>query len=314
MVKISVIVTTFNRARLLEQAVTSVVCQTFRDFEILILDNNSTDETESIVRRFGDRRLNYIRHAPLNISQARNLGLGKATGEFVAFLDDDDLWLPNKIESQLEVFERGPENLALVYGGLIRIDDAGNELSCHAPVLRGMILRDLLKQKDDFTGAASNPMLRKSTVVLLGGYNEQVTTGEDWELYLRLAEKYPIDFTSEPVVKIRCHPGPRLGDKLKEAAELEIMIVEKYKHLFDEDPKLKSFYFQKIGGKFIRVNQSRLGRRYLREAIKTQPVNISVYIQYLFSFLGDGLYRRAHGVFKSIVRHKWKPHQAAVDR
>jgi len=291
---VTAIITTFNRSSFVKEAIGSVLSQSFRDFELLVLDNSSTDDTRSVVESFKDKRLNYIRHEPLNISQARNLGVRQAKGKYIAFLDDDDLWLPDKLEKQLEVFEEGDDALALVYGGLLWVDSNGIEVGVHKPVLRGRVLTELLLQKDAFTGSASNAMLRKSAVESLGGYDEDVPTGEDLDLYLRLAEKYLTDFTDESVVKVRTHSGPRLGDKLRDAAELELKMMNRYGYVFEQDRKLRSFYLQKIGGKLVRVGDACAGRKYIISAIKTNPLNLIAYFQLLLSALGRNLYYRIH--------------------
>src|SRR5208282_5250285 len=122
---VTAIITTFNRRKFLGPAIQSVLGQTFGDFELLILDNSSTDGSEELVREFSDRRLRYIKHPAMGISPQRNLGLAEARGEFVAFLDDDDEWLPRKLELELDLFRRGPVSLALTYGGLKWIDTDG---------------------------------------------------------------------------------------------------------------------------------------------------------------------------------------------
>lgn len=296
---VTALITTFNRSAFLKKAIESVLAQTFRDFELIILDNSSTDDTEEVIKGFGDMRIRHIRHEPMNISQARNLGVREARGEYIAFLDDDDEWLPCKVEKQIEVFKRKGEGMgaALVYGGFVRIDSEGREIGAHTPTLRGMILKELLFQNDPFTGSASNPMLKKSVVESLGFYNEDVPTGEDWELYLRLAEKYPIDYTIEPVVKIRDHEGPRLGDRLKDAARLEMLIMKRYGYIFEKEKRLKSLYLQKIGGKFVRVGDLQTGRKYIAEAIKADPSNRKAYVQYMLSIMGQSLYNHIHNKY-----------------
>ncbi len=302
MPRVSAIITTFNRADFLKKAVVSVLNQAYKDFELIVLDNSSADNTEDIVRTFQDERIRYIQHRPLGISPARNLGVKESRGEFIAFLDDDDEWLPNKLESELLVFEKGDPKLALVYGGFIWVDAPGKEVKTHYPVLRGFILKDLLRQKDAFTGSASNPLLQKSVVETLGGYDERVKTGEDLELYLRLAEKYEVDFTPEVVVRIRQHAGARLGDKLLDAAELERMVLERYKKIFDAEPKLKSFYFQKIGGKLCRLGRQTEGREYIRSAIRIWPLNILAYAQFILSFLSKKTYLIFHRLYMAYKR------------
>ncbi|WP_447974988.1 glycosyltransferase family 2 protein [Nitrospira sp. Kam-Ns4a] len=293
---VSAIITTFNRKRFLGPAISSVLAQTFRDFELLILDNSSTDGTEELVSSFADSRIRYIRHPPLTIGQQRNLGVREARGEYIGFLDDDDEWLPAKLERQLEVFRTGPSDLALVYGGFVRIDSEGREFAVHRPVLRGRILLDLLRQRDAFTGSASNPLMRVSALRALGGYNDELCTSEDWELYLRLAERHSMDFTEENVVRIRSHRGPRLGDRVGEALKAEAIVFNRYQSTMDA--RLRSFYLQKMGGKQCRLGFLQEGRRAIIQAIRENPVNVVAYAQYAMSWLGPNIYQAMHRAYK----------------
>lgn len=291
---ISAIITTFNRAHYLEKAIRSVFAQEYHDYELLILDNSSTDSTESVVRSFNDPRIRYIKHPPLDISQARNLAVKEAKGDYISFLDDDDEWLPNKLKSELSLFDKLSNNVVLVYGGFVRVDSQGKTLHTYKPKLQGMILKELLTLEDEFTGSASNPMIRKSVVIALGGFDETVKTGEDWEFYLRLAEQHQVAFVPEPVVKIRHHYGARLGDRLKDYIDLEIKVMNRFKYIFDADKKLKSYYLQRMGGKFLRLGDIKNGRAYFIDAIKYNFFNYICYIQYMLSFFHPHVYYFAH--------------------
>jgi len=294
---VSAIITTFNRANYLETAICSVLKQDFNDFELIILDNSSTDNTESIIAGFVDPRIRTIKHPHLTISQTRNLGVKEAKGNFIAFLDDDDEWLPNKLSSELSLFEKMTEDVALVYGGFVRIDTEGKQFYTHTPILQGKVLKELLSLKDDFTGSASNPMIRKSAIVALGGFDESVNTGEDWEFYLRLAEYYQIRFVPEEVVAIRHHFGVRLGDRLRDYIDLEEKVMQRFAAIFDADNKLKSFYLQRIGGKYLRLGETYNGRKYIRRAIRCFPSNRIAYIQLLLSFFKKNTYSAIHRIY-----------------
>lgn len=302
MPKVTAIITTFNRALFLGKAIKSILAQTFENFELLILDNSSTDNTEEIVKGFNDKRITYIKHKPIGISAARNLGVKEAKGEFVAFLDDDDEWLPNKLQDQINIFNKDGSDTALVYGGFVWINEKNKIIGKHLPVIRGYILKELLSQKDYFTGSASNPMIRKGVFEKIGYYDEKVLTGEDWEFYLRLAQKFKIDFTNKFVVKISQHSGSRLGGKLLEAAELELLVLKKYGDIFENDKKLKSLYLQKIGGKFCRIGKTKIGRKYLKRALNINSFNLIVLGQIVFSFFGKKFYQKTHMLHKTIIR------------
>ena len=164
--------------------------------------------------------------------------------------------------------------------------------------LAGNVLMDLLWQRDAFTGSASNPMLSMDAVRTLGGYDSALVTGEDWELYLRLAEEYSIAYIPDTVVRIRSHTGPRLGDRIMATADLEERIVKRYRPLMPR--RLVSYYYQKIGGKHCRVGAAPKGRDWLRQAIIADPSNLGAYLQYGLSF--TGAYGRAHRIYKAVTR------------
>jgi O-antigen biosynthesis protein len=292
---VSAIITTFNRERFLGAAMESVLFQTHRDLELLVLDNSSSDGTAAIVARRTDPRIRYVRHRPLTIAAARNLGLREARGEFVAFLDDDDEWLPPKLERQVAVLRRGSQSLGLVYGGFTWIDERGVAARTHLPTLRGRILTDLLWQRDAFTGSASNPMMRAAALAALGGFNEALVTSEDWELYLRLAERFEVEYVPEVLVRIRTHRGVRLGDRIDEARKVEEVVLSRYGPRMNA--RLRSLYLRKIGGKLCRTGAVREGRARIREAIATDPLNPLAYAQYGLSFLGSSAYGRVHNAY-----------------
>ena len=112
--KVSVIIPTYNRAEYLGEAIQSVFDQTFEDFEILIVDDGSTDDTQQLVLSFHDPRLRSFYQNNCGISAARNAAIRSADGEYIAFLDSDDVWLPELLESQVAVLDRRPE-IGLVY-------------------------------------------------------------------------------------------------------------------------------------------------------------------------------------------------------
>ena len=295
---VSAIITTFNRERFLGAAIESVLSQTYRDFELLVLDNSSSDGTAALVGRWRDPRIRYVRHAPLRIAAARNLGVREARGEFVAFLDDDDEWLPRKLERQVGVFRAAPAGVGLVYAGFTQIDERGVAFGTHRPALRGRVLTALLGQRDAFTGSASNPMMRATALQALGGFNEALTTSEDWELYLRLAERFEVEYVPEVLVYIRTHRESRLGDRIDDARNVEEIVLGRYGSRMSA--RLRSLYLRKIGGKLCRTGALREGRARIRQAISIDPLNPLAYAQYGLSFLGRRTYGRVHSVYRRL--------------
>lgn len=140
---VSVIIPTYNRAHLVGRAIQSVLNQTYKDFELIIVDDGSTDNTEDIIKKYQkkDERIKYIRRKKnKGGSVARNTGINAAIGEYIAFLDSDDEWLTEKLERQMKVFKSTSSEVGVVYSGFFRINDRRNEIeSIFNPKKRGYI-------------------------------------------------------------------------------------------------------------------------------------------------------------------------------
>lgn len=297
--RVTAVITTFNRAHFLGDAIKSVLGQTMPDFELLILDNSSRDATEDVIRSFSDPRIRYLRHEPMPISPQRNIAINMARGEFVGFLDDDDVWLPHKLDAELAVFAQHDESVALVYGGYQFFDERG-VFAFQKPLVHGKVLHSLLLERDGFCASASNPLLRRSVVQALGGYDDDVKSGEDIHLYLRLARDWMVEFTDEIVVSIRQHDGPRLIDNMEARILLEERVLRDFDDVMDDNLRIR--FLKKIGGKYVRMGDMNRGREKLRCAIAMQPTNVEAIGQYLASFLGPsayfGIHRRLLGLKK----------------
>lgn len=141
---VSVVIPTRDRPRLLAEALGSALAQTWRDIEVLVVDDGSRPEARPVVERFDDRRVTYIRNdAPRGGAAARNRGIRASRGEYVAFLDDDDIWLPTKIEKQMAVFGRAPPEVGVVYCGNFVTDGKGSTLGVDHPSMRGDVAATL---------------------------------------------------------------------------------------------------------------------------------------------------------------------------
>jgi len=184
---ISVIVTAYNQAPVLELTLRSVQAQTFKDFEILLINDGSTDATREVADRFHDPRLQVFSFPNGGYSRALNRGLDRASGAFIAFVDGDDLWTPDKLERQLQALERHPEAGA-AYSWTRFIDRAGTLLFSQHPVhFEGDVARDLLL--NDFICSGSNVLVRRSCAKEVGGFDPAHSNGADWVWLMNLATR-----------------------------------------------------------------------------------------------------------------------------
>ena len=191
--KVSVVIPTYNRADLLPRAVNSVLAQTYQDYEIIIVDDCSPDDTQDVAAKFSDRRIRFVRHERnRGVSAARNTGIEYARGEYIAFLDDDDEWLPMKLKEQVEVIEASSEKVGLVYGWMDTIEDSsGRRLPETRNTMAGDISEDMLAM--NFPATTSVLLARTSAARQVGGFDESMAIYEDPDFIFRISERYQVE-------------------------------------------------------------------------------------------------------------------------
>lgn len=222
---VSVIIPTYNAAEFLSLAIESAIKQSQPPLEIILIDDGSTDETPGIARGFGDS-VRYIRQANQGVSSARNRGLAMARGEWVAFLDADDQFLPGKLERQLAVARQKPE-LDIVHSGWVLVDEAGKTLDVVEPWKDAprLDLETWLLWKPVFPGAL---LMRTEAVRKVGGFDVSLSHAEDVDLILRMSlEGSRATWLREPTVRYRRHGNnvTRIGPA---QAEGVVRVLDKF--------------------------------------------------------------------------------------
>ncbi len=200
---VSVIIPTFNRASVLDRAVASVLGQTFTDFELIVVDDGSTDETDRVLARSG-ARLRVHRQGNQGVSAARNAGIRMARGKWIAFLDSDDCWLPEKLERQIAFFRDHPDaGICQTEEIWIRNGRRVNPKRRHRKP-SGWIFIDALNL---CLVSPSAVMIDRALIDAAGGFDETFPACEDYDLWLRIALHHPIHLIDEPLtVKYGGHP------------------------------------------------------------------------------------------------------------
>ncbi len=185
---VSVIIPTFNRAWSIKRAVDSVLNQTFRDFELIVVDDGSNDNTLEILKKYDDK-IQIISQINLGVSAARNSGIKHSRGEYVAFLDSDDEWLPKKLEAQIGYLNENPSvNICQTVERWIRYGKFVNIPNVHKKV-GGNIFEQSLKK---CMITCSSVIMRKSLLDEVGLFNETMPACEDYDLWLRITYKYEV--------------------------------------------------------------------------------------------------------------------------
>jgi glycosyltransferase involved in cell wall biosynthesis len=197
--RVSAIIPCYNYGKYLAQAIASVLAQTYPVAEILVVDDGSTDNTREVAASFGDR-VRYIYQENQGPSAARNNGIREVTGDWIAFLDADDRWLPEKIELQVKAAEQDAK-VALVYTAVSAILPDGRrvEVAAHDP----RRLWPRLRYTNCVTGSCSATLIRRDVLVAEGGFDESIRGSEDWDLWVRLARKHRFAAVTAPVTHIQ---------------------------------------------------------------------------------------------------------------
>jgi len=190
MPKVSVIIPTYNRALLIRRAIASVLRQTYQDFEIIVIDDCSDDNTHVMVENFKDKRIRYIKHLENKGSAAaRNTGIKIAQGEYIAFQDSDDEWLPEKLERQMNVFNNAPPEVGVVYTRFKKIKNNKRSYLAFYWVAQkeGDIHNNLLNGNYITT---STTVIKRECFDKTGMFDESLPRFQDWELWLRISRYY----------------------------------------------------------------------------------------------------------------------------
>jgi glycosyltransferase involved in cell wall biosynthesis len=219
---VSVVIPTHNRRRLLGQAVRSALGQVGVEVEVVVVDDGSSDGTADAVAGLGDARVRLIRHRlPLGVAVARNAGAGAARGAWVALLDDDDLWAPDKLIRQLQAASAA--EAGWVYAGVVEVDAEGRLLGGGPPPSPEALLAGL-RRRNLMPAGSSNVVVRSDLLSESGGFDPRLRHLADWDLWLRLAGLGPPACVPAPLVAYRLHHGQATLDTtgmLAEASALE---------------------------------------------------------------------------------------------
>ena len=236
--KLTACITTFNRPDFLEESLESLCSQTDKRFSILILDNGSDRLVEKVIHKYRNQEIiiKYNRHKPISISKQRNLALDIVETDYLGFLDDDDIWKENKVEEFFNFLDYIDHlQVPLWYSGFKFFKQNNHKRSFSREIYDpNSDLKNLLLQRGDFTGSASNPIINVQLARDLNGYDNNIHTGEDYEFYLRLAKNHKFYFTPKTLTYIRQHQGSRLGGRLRDYVRTEIIIFRKFYGLYSD--------------------------------------------------------------------------------
>jgi glycosyltransferase involved in cell wall biosynthesis len=219
---ISVIIPVFNGEKTIKETIESVLNQTFSDLELIVINDGSFDSTLNILSRVRDPRLKIFSYPNAGLSASRNRGFSHACGEFVSFIDADDLWTPDKLEAQLKALEVNPQ-AAVAYSWVDYIDStgkffrSGNHITANGNIYERLLIDNLLEN-------GSNPLIRKQALAETGSFDRQMSAAEDWDMWLRLSARHHFVAVPKPQVLYRMSTNSLSTNVLRmEAAALQLI-------------------------------------------------------------------------------------------
>ena len=293
--KVSIIIPTYNRANLLSRAIKSVLNQTFKDFELIIVDDGSTDNTRQVVEGFQKRdpRIKYIWQENFGgPAKPINAGLKVAQGEYIAFIESDDEWLPEKLERQLEIFQNSKkEDLGFVGCNVLIVNEKTKTTKVYNILnYDNKILEKLLA--GEFFSNFSTHMVKREVMNIIGLLDENLKLSADQDICLRIAKRYNFDFVSTPLIKYHVHEE-NISMKSSYNKQLTdwLYILRKHQGLYKRYPKIYSHVLRGLGALYILSGNCKQSRQYFLRSIAAYPLNFKSYRNLLLSFLGSKAYR-----------------------
>ena len=285
---VSCILTTFNRCHLLKRSLDSIINQTYRNLEILVIDDCSSDNTKKIIKSYDDKRIKYIRHlSNKGLAQSRNTGIENSSGEYFAFLDDDDEWFPNKIKQQLKIFQYSDlKNLGMVMCGIRRIN--GKSYIDQKEVLRGNLLSKMLIDQP-LVGNGSCALIKKEIYKKYGGFDARYKRGIDGYYFRKIATYYAIDYCDRVLVNYYEDTTNRITDfhnldKVRDALNSEFLKFEERKKIIESNSKLETKINIRIAEYYILLNEYKNVMKYFFKGFKNY-LGVKRYILFLFYFI-----------------------------
>lgn len=277
---VSVVIPTHNRAELVVRAIRSVLAQTYRNLECIVVDDASTDHTSDAVCTMPDSRLIYLRHQQAKQASAtRNTGIAAAKGEYIAFLDDDDEWSPEKLVKQVALLQALPATVGMVYCWMDYYSDQGL-VSHHHPMLKGGIFAQVLDTQP--IGNSSTLLVRRAAIDHVGGFDETLPRGNDGDFIRRICRDFDVDLVPEVLVRAYvAHGFERITGSDQKAIEnglrSQLVKLEKFNVELQRYRRQKANILALVGYDYARLARWGESLRFLSRAVLTHPFSGAVY-------------------------------------
>lgn len=266
---VSVIIPTYNRAELLKRAIDSVLRQTYNDYELIVVSDGSNDQTDKVVAAYTDPRIMYLKHEkPKGASATRNTGIRIAKGKYVAFLDDDDEWLPQKLEIQVPIIEKSSSKVGLIYAWMEYYEN-GKSIKIHTPSIKGNVFEEMLDKQA--IGGCPTIIIKREVIERIGYFDEHLLRGNDGDYWRRITKFYNVDYVPRILAKINIDSENRISENTWENIQNAINGYKKrikdFNNDFERHPIQKSNVFFLIAINYFRIKEYKQSIFWLEEAV-----------------------------------------------
>lgn len=270
---ITIIIPTYNRGKTLLRAINSVLNQTYKDFEVIVVDDNSSDDTELIVSSINDSRVRFVKHSTnLGANAARNTGIDLAKGKYIAFQDSDDEWFENKLEKQINYLLRNPE-VDIVACSFNKYSEGKVETLPSEEI--GCDIQEKLLWGNFIS---TQTIIGKKECFIEEKFDTILPRFQDWELMIRMSRRYKIYFMNEPLVNVYVQGDSISKNPLKAVNALK-KIMEKHNDLIYSNNKLVSLYYRQLATYSMQSDQ--FNEEYYYYALKHDIFNMKNIIDFL---------------------------------
>lgn len=285
---VSVIIPTYNRQYLVQRAINSVLGQTYENFELLVVDDGSSDDTPRIVQGYEDERIKFFRHEHnKGACTARNTALERARGDYIAILGSDDIWLPDKLEKQLEAFAEAASEVGVIYTGMIKWHKSQKATELFLPKKSGDLYEEFLT--GNVLGPAESTALIKSECFEeVGYYDSSLPSRQDLDMWIRISRLFKFDYVSECLARIMYHQKT-ISKNLDAKIEGRRRLFEKLKGDLSAKPEKKALYNYGTGIYYLRNGQINKGRQCLYNSLKSH-VTQKALLATILSFCGKNTF------------------------
>lgn len=271
MPRVSVVIPTYNRTDFVRPAILSVLNQTYQDFEIIVVDDGTTKNTSDLITALHSKKIKYIRHEyNKGEAETRNTGILNSNGQYIAFLDDDDEWFSEKLKLQVNKIENSPQQIGLIYTGLLGCHYRENKLLYqwqYIPLHKGNTYYTLMKK--NFIYTPSSVLIRRRCMEQIGLFNPEIAYGLDYDYWIRISEQFDFEYLAEPLVKYRLHEnGLSNNNELKVQGAQDLAM--KYGKQITANNYWRSIYLH-LGIELCRKGEMKKGIYALSRSIRYYP-------------------------------------------